>query len=209
MVSLYQKPPKWFIDLKRRAKALPASEVCKLHSGECNPAIVRMFVNSYFSPGDVIWEPFAGHMGKNKTIAIGLERGVRMISYDISPCDPNVRKADSTEVGPEEEIRGVFFHPPYITSGAFSREPGEISLIHNPNQYLITLTKTVKLVDKNLNTGYTCVVGRTIVSGGVIHLEWVFTELFLPEFRVVKVYSSSPDWAVILERQKDETLSMT
>jgi hypothetical protein len=201
---LQEKPPGWFDRAKRLASIIENVDGLDydLSNGEFNPAIVECFVSEHVEPGTTLWEPFAGHSCKNKTIEICQKYGVRLIAYDIAPVDSRVKKANSTAVFPDNPIGGLIFHPPYLTSPAMSFEKGELSTCSQAD-YIDGLRRTAKIADNHmLREGKICIVGRTIRSiDRTIHLEWLFSKLFLdPGYKFVRMYSSVPDWVVILEK---------
>jgi hypothetical protein len=153
--------------------------------------------------GSVMWEPFAGHLGINKTINLCKGYGIKLLAYDVDPIDKRITKADSTNCSLNEQISGLIFHPPYFTAKPMSLEKGELSLCDEEG-YLDGLRRTAKIADDNMmEGGRVCAVGRTIkMFDKSLHLEWVFTQIFLDlGYRFVKMYKSVPDWAVILEKE--------
>jgi len=195
--------PSWFRVFRHNAERITEVEDSGWRNGEVNLQLTTEFFDRYFSKGQVIWEPFGG-TGNVRSIDIGLARGIQMITQDISPSDPRVRKADSTEVGPNELVDGIVFHPPYFGSSPFSADGHDLSCLESADEYLTSLCKVANLgVDCLNNGGIICSVGRSYMYRGCrVNLDWWLASLFIGlGFDVDCLWSSIPDMAVILRRR--------
>lgn len=172
--------------------------------GEMNPAIFDEFVGEVLDRdvSPVIWEPFAGHTGRSTTqdFAATID-GLTVISFDLSPCDTRVRKADSTLEGPGRFVGGVLFHPSYYGSVPFSGH-GDVASLTNEGAYKQALGRTAEFIKTFLEPGgLVCAVGRDYRHGGKrIRLDEWYVALFEGiGMELVAVWQSEPDVVLVFE----------
>jgi hypothetical protein len=204
-------PPRDFFLAKRDAFLVPEQRGYVVEHGECNPGFMRSLhyeVERLFHDvrPRVIWEPFAGHTVNRTIDECSFDGDLKLILYDIEPNDERVKKVDSTIECPDEEVHGVFIHPPYFGTYPMSSSDGELSLNENPNVYMLKMMCHANLVMKCLvETGLVCVVARPVnipFSNKVFHLDWHLVKLFLDKgFSIMRVLQSSPDFCFILRRK--------
>ena len=176
--------------------------------GEMNPAIFEEFVGLVLDRDvtPTIWEPFAGHTGPSRTQDFASEiEGLKVVSFDLEPCDPRVRKADSTKEGPGRFVGGVLFHPPYYGSAPLSAAPGEISSMEAEAAYRDALGRTVGFAATFLEPGgLVCAVGRDYRHGGRrVRLDLLYVEIFEKAgMELSEVWQSEPDVALVFQLEK-------
>ena len=194
-----------YVNLKRQGMLMRDLGGYDIHRGEMNPAVFEEFVGLILenNVSPVIWEPFAGHTGKNKNkdFVKGIS-GLELISFDIEPCDSRVKQADSTKEGPGKLVGGVFFHPPYYGSMSMSSKQGEISSIGNENDYLAVLNQAAELTRMSLEPkGLVCAIGRDYRHNGKrIRMDKWLDDIFEDMgMKLLDVWQSEPDVAIILE----------
>ena len=154
----------------------------------------------------VIWEPYAGHTRRSYKQGVLNQMGVILISFDLTPFDDGVQKADSLTQKPDEVVGGVFFHPPYWGSSRQSEDSRDLSWIDDWNQYVDGLRKSIGLISEAVcKMGVVCAVGRSYrhngksVRLGVTYLD-IFEEF---GFRLDKIWISEPDVALVLTKVGD------
>lgn len=179
-----------------------------VRKGEMNPAIFGELVGLMVGSGlpMVVWEPFAGHTGRSRTQDY-VERvgGLTVLSFDLEPCDPRVRKADSTKEGPGVFVGGVLFHPPYFGSSPLSKEAGELSTMSDEGSYKKALRDSAMLARDCLELGgFVCAVGRHYVkSGKKVDLGLWYLEVFEEMgMSLAEVWKSEPDVALLFENRR-------
>ena len=172
--------------------------------GEMNPEIVwefsRLINSRKLHP--VLWGPCAGHTGRSRSQDTCAAAKIRLISYDLQPSDWRVQCMDSTKVGPDEEIGGMIFHPPYFGCIPFSDHEGEISQ-KGRLSYIEELNKIVTNCKNAMKPGgLVCAVGRDYqMHGKPIRLSEWYTELFvLAGFELETAWTTLPDFVLIFRR---------
>lgn len=191
-----------------RTKSLVLRDVggYSLHRAEANPAIFEEFVGVVLENDAlpaVIWEPFAGHTGRSKTQDFAAGISLKLVSFDLTPSDERVVKADSTVTGPGEKVGGVFFHPPYFGTAPLSHDERDLSLIASWAEYTEALRKTVQIASlMTVDGGLVCAIGRDYRHGGErIRLDLEYLRLFEADsFRIHTVMESEPDVAMIFRK---------
>jgi len=194
-----------YIALRQHAVVLGDAGDYEMAKGQTNPAIFDELVDRMFQADvlPVIWEPFAGHVGRSHSHDVCESCQMKLISYDIFPSDERVIRADSTRTGAGEPIGGMIFHPPYYGSCPLSKEKGEISLIEDREAYLDALRSVVKFSFEDMvKGGMVCVVCRRYRHGGEdIRLDEWFLDIFQEAgFILVEVWSSEPDIILVMEK---------
>jgi hypothetical protein len=198
-----------YIDLRTKATILAAETAAgyDLSKAESNPLIFEEFVGDVLEDKRlpaVIWEPFAGHTGRSRTQDFAHSISLRLISFDISPMDERVMKADSTVTGPEQMVGGVYFHPPYFGGYTpLSNDERELSLIRDWNEYIAALKKTVRIASLvTVEGGLVCAIGRDYRYGGKrIRLSYEYVKMFEDDFfKIHSVMESEPDVAIVFRR---------
>lgn len=200
---------KSLLELRHEAFVVRDNGGYNLGAGECNPVIFEDFVSAVFDSfiereeglGPVIWEPFAGHTGKSRTQQHASSNGITLISFDLAPSDPEVRRANSTIQGPGMQVDGVFIHPPYYGS-TFTSLPGEVSSEPTLDGYVGMVRRTVDL-SKQAKGGLLCMVCRKYLHGGVVvDLPQRFDQMLREAgYGLVEVWSSEPDIILLSEKQ--------
>jgi len=194
-----------YLDLRHKAMVLRDIEGYDLARGEMNPVIFEEFlgevVDSDVTP--VIWEPFAGHTGCSRMQNFAEEAEVKLISYDLAPSDERVIKADSTKYGPQEDIGGLLFHPPYFGSSTMSEEKADLSSIEDFQEYVLSLQKIVVLARMSLvSGGLVCAVGRDYRHNGErVKLSSLYMDMFSDSgMSLYQVWLSEPDVVLIFRK---------
>lgn len=193
-----------YLQLRHVATILRDEGGYDLAVGECNPVIFQEFVGEVLDNNlpPVIWEPFAGHTGKNKNISYCLSiSGISLMAQDVAPVDQRVMTGDSTKEGPSQRPHGMFFHPPYFGTSFFSDAEEDLSRIDDLAKYMRLLTKTVMLANLH-EGGLTCAVCRSYRHGGkIIDLPTLFLEIFSEcDYDLVEMWSSEPDVALLMRK---------
>jgi hypothetical protein len=196
-----------YTTLRHRAMVLRDIGGYDLGRAEMNPVIFEEFIEAAMDAQlpPVMWEPFAGHTGRSRTQNFATDAGVKLISYDLEPSDERVKKADSTEVGPGEEVGGVIFHPPYFGSVEQSDQDGELSWSLDFDAYSKSLKKTVDFATVNLvDNGLVCAVGRDYRhAGDLVSLARLYMDLFGDmNVHLIEVWLSEPDVVLIFRKTK-------
>jgi hypothetical protein len=195
-----------YIELRTKSMILRDVGGYDIKKGESNPSIFEEFVGLVLATDNlpaVIWEPFAGHTGpsRNQDFAAGID--LRLISYDLIPCDKRVIASDSTITGPGMMVGGVFFHPPYFGTAPFSGDKRDLSLIGGWTDYLEALKKTALIIGlMTSDGGLVCAVGRDYRHGGKrIRLDLEYLKMFEKEgFEISGVLESEPDVALVFKK---------
>lgn len=191
--------------LRHNAEVLSDNGDYKPELGQTNPKIFDELVDRLFQGNGlpVIWEPFAGHVGKSRNHDVCKEWGVKLIAYDLVPSDQRVIQADSTSEGPSEPIGGMVFHPSYFGAHPFSYDDGEISRIDDEERYRVALGKVIRFAwEAMISGGIVAAVCRRYRFGGrEIKLDEWFLDLFQDVgFELKEVWSSEPDLILVLEK---------
>ena len=195
-----------YIALRRKAMVLRDVGGYDIARAELNPVFFEEFVGNVLGNDDlptVIWEPFAGHTGLSKTQDFAHGISLRLLSFDLEPSDDRVVKADSTVSGPSEMVGGVFFHPPYFGTMPLSRDGRDLSLINKWDEYVVALSKTVRIASLvTVEGGLVCAIGRDYRHGGKrIRLDYEYLKMFEKEyFEVESVMESEPDVAIVFRK---------
>jgi hypothetical protein len=176
-----------------------------LKRGEANPVIFEELLGKVFErfPEPVMFEPFAGHTGRSKSLDFADDIDVKLIAYDMEPSDFRVDEQDSTKTGPNERIHGALFHPPYFGTGSMSSKEADLSNESGQSEYVIALGATIKLIyDSMVMGGLVAAVGRDYRHNGQrIRLDQVMLFAFYDAgFKLTDVWLSEPDVVLIFER---------
>lgn len=194
-----------YLTARRGAKILRDGGGYALERGEMNPVIFEDFVEEVLDRNipPVIWEPFAGHTGRSKSMDLCVDVGVDLIACDLEPSDPRIIRRDSTMAGPGRQIGAMLFHPPYFGSTLMSGEDGELSGM-DESAYCAALARTIGFAWVAMATrGLVCAVCRDYRYGGErIRLDRWFLSLFVERFsfRLVEVWTSEPDIVLVMEK---------
>lgn len=79
--------------------------------GRTHPDIIKVALERYTKPGDVVWDCFAG---SGTTIDVCRELNNTCIANDLIPVRPDIIKADSRYWSPDVAVDMVVCHPPYM-----------------------------------------------------------------------------------------------
>lgn len=194
-----------YMSMRREAKVIRDEGDYRLNMGEANPVIFEEFLGEVLDrfPEPIIFEPFAGHTGRSKSMDFAQEIGVKLIAFDLDPSDFRVEQADSTKRGPDERIHGMIFHPPYYGTAAFTTNSSDLSNAISKTEYDEMLTKSIGLAHQRmLMGGLVAAIGRDYRhSGERIRLDqWMLEAFEKAGFKLIDVWFSEPDIVLILEK---------
>ena len=189
--------------MKRSIVRLEDSRVDEFGAGLAGMPLLRAFLDSV-PVGGKVWEPFAA--SKHSRLAdLCEERGIGYIGHALQPSDKRLWDADSTRFGPNDDVDAVFFNPPYYGAAPFTDDQRELTWEQEGlEDYASKLKPAVRFSHEALNIGG-CVfaIGRSYaVQGKMIHLDWIFTQLFEQLGLIVEgCYGSTPDVAILLRKK--------
>ena len=170
MVSLPSRPP-------------TADELTEFEDGECYPVeLPTVFIERYTSPGDLVFDPFAG---SGTTLLAARRLGRRAAGWEIHPervdwCTARldhptlVTQADATVTPPPPGIDLVMTSPPYMTARHHPENPltGYQTLDGDYRTYLRQLTRIFGRFAAALNPG-----GHLVVNVAELTMERHLTPL--------------------------------
>ena len=193
-----------YIELRKTSTIVENRGDFKVSNAESNPELFRDLLNRILNSNlpQKIWEPFAGHNGRSKTQDIVSGTDVQLFSFDLSPVDARVIRADSTVFYPNTIMGGAFFHPPYFGATPQSESPRDISKVDDWDEYLCALTRTIRLIKKTtIKNGLVYAVGRDYrIHGERIRLDLEYINIFCNNMFVLEsVLMSEPDVCLVFK----------
>ena len=198
---------KTYYEMRRVATILRDEGGYSLAASQMNPVIFEEFVGVVLEEeGEpVIWEPFAGRVGRSWFLDFAEEIGIQLLSQTLNPIDSRIVAADSTVTGPDRDIGGVLFHPPYYASAPALDNPRDVVLNMHRANYLRSLGMVMDQAETRIaHGGLVCAIARDYrIHGERIHLDLWMLELFEKRgYCLEDVWSSEPDIVLILRSQK-------
>jgi hypothetical protein len=185
-------------ELRHRAEVLSDVGDYNLASAEMNPVIATRFAELLSDEAaKFVWEPFANPDGR--TFPVFAEIGVKHIAHSLSEGHPDIIYADSSIDGPECEVDGVLFHPPYFGSKPLSDDERDLSAAADEDEWLVLMESAAEIAMESLTPeGAVCAIGRRYrYDGKEIRLdEWLI--MAFNGLTPVEVWSSEPDVAIVL-----------
>lgn len=79
--------------------------------GRTHPDIIKIAVDRYTKPGDIVWDCFGG---SGTTIDVCAEKDTYCIANDINPSREDIVPRDSRYWQPNADVDLVICHPPYM-----------------------------------------------------------------------------------------------
>jgi hypothetical protein len=194
-----------YMSRRRDAKVVRDEGGYRLDMGEANPVVFEDFLGDILDrfPQPVIFEPFAGHTGRSKSIDFAEDIGVKMIAYDLDPSDFRVEKRDSTNEGPDERIHGMLFHPPYYGTAAMTKNNSDLSNAVTKSEYDEMLSKSIGLAYNGMVMGglVAAICRDYRYAGERVRLDHLMlSEFEKVGFKLIDVWLSEPDVILIMEK---------
>jgi hypothetical protein len=137
----------------------PANYGSNSFPGRTHPDIVKVALERYTKPGDVVWDCFAG---SGTTIDCCEEYGNICVANDVTPTRSDIVKADSMSWHPYCDVDLVIAHPPYM--GIIDYQDGWLST-NDLGRYLVGMMNVFNNIDSVLKDWHVLV----LIAGVVYH----------------------------------------
>lgn len=196
------------------------------YRGNFAPQIPRNLILLYTEPGEVVLDPF---VGSGTTLIECKLLGRKGIGVDINPCAielcnknldfevpgslpqlTRVGDARNLDFLEEESMDLIIAHPPYADAIKYSDLPGDLSLIHEIDEFSSEIKKVAKELYRVLKSGKCCAVliGDLRRNKHVVPLGFEIFKVFLdmgfqPKEIIIKVQHHCKSTKFWTDRAKD------
>lgn len=132
--------------------------------GRTHPEIIKVALERYTKPGDIVWDPMAG---SGTTIDVCKEFECVCIASDLTPTRIDIMQADAEYWYPDKSVDLVILHPPYMNIVKYSNNhTSDLSNMEYVN-FLDKMYNIFQNIDKALKIGHVMVVIVGSIYGNI------------------------------------------